>query len=340
MGLEKKLIHDKLKLNLTTRLDKNQNFHFVVSPAASAVYNLNKNNIVRLSFSSAVRNPTLSDQYLYYNVGRAILLGNINGINDLVTLPSIQNYYSVALPQRSSLVYFNIPPIKPEQVKSIELGYRTTLFNNVFLDGSYYYSYYTDFIGYKLGGAVNFAPGSPNTISAITFYRVAANSDATVTTQGASVGLTYYLKKFYSFSGNYSYNVLQKKSADDPIIPAYNTPKDKFNIGFSGREINTYFDLFSRIFKKTSPIPINNIGFSINYKWVEGFLYEGSPQFTGNVPTYDMLDAQISKFVPKIHTTFKLGASNMLNNQKFQVYGGPMIGRMVYFSVLLELDRN
>ena len=119
-----------------------------------------------------------------------------------------------------------------------------------------------------------------------------------------------------------------------------NTPKDKFNIGISGREINTYFELFSKIFKKLSPIPINNIGFSVNYKWVEGFLYEGSPQFTGEVPTYDMLDAQVSKFIPKIHTTFKLGASNMLNNKMFQVYGGPRIGRMIYFSVLLELDRN
>ena len=98
--------------------------------------------------------------------------------------------------------------------------------------------------------------------------------------------------------------------------------------------------MFSRIFKTANPLAINNLGFSINYKWVEGFLYEGSPQFTGLVPTYDQLDAQVSKFVPKIHTTFKLGASNMLNNKMFQVYGGPRIGRMIYFSVILELDKN
>ena len=340
-GLEKKVMDERLKLNLTTRVDKNQNFDFVVSPAASVVYNFNKNNILRLSFSSAIRNPTLADQYLYYNVGRAILIGNVNGFDSLVTIESIGDYYSVTLPQRSSLVYFDIPPVRPEKVKSFEVGYRTTLFNNLFFDGSYYYSYYKDFLGYKLGGDVSFAP-SPleNNISGITFYRVAANSNEVVITQGASVGLTYYFQKFFAITGNYSWNELKKKSAEDPIIPAFNTPKNKFNIGFSGREINTYFSLFSRIFKKASPIPINNIGFSINYKWVEGFMYEGSPQFTGKVPTYDQLDAQISKFVPKIHTTFKLGASNMLNNKMFQVYGGPRIGRMVYFSVLLELDRN
>jgi hypothetical protein len=73
---------------------------------------------------------------------------------------------------------------------------------------------------------------------------------------------------------------------------------------------------------------------------VEGYQFTGSPQFTGFVPTYDMLDAQISKYLPKLKTTAKLGASNLLNNQKFQVYGGPRIGRMIYFSILLELDKN
>ena len=342
-GLEKKLIDEKLKLNLTTRIDKNQNFNYVVSPAASVVYNLNRTNIIRLSFSSAIRNPTLADQYLYYNVGRAILIGNINGFDSLITLPSLVDYYSVAMPQRSSLVYFDIPPVRPEKVKSFEIGYRTTIFSNLFFDGSYYYSYYKDFLGYKIGaGNVRFDPMNPNFLipQSIIFYRVAANSEATVVTQGASAGLTYFFPKFFSITGNYSWNELKKKSVDDPIIPAFNTPKHKFNIGFSGREINTYFSLFSKIFKKTNPIPITNFGFSINYKWVQGFMYEGSPQFTGKVPTYDMVDAQISKFVPKIHTTFKLGASNILNNKMFQVYGGPRIGRMVYFSVLLELDRN
>jgi iron complex outermembrane receptor protein len=328
-GIEKKIMDEKFKFNLTTRVDKNQNFDFVISPAASVVYNINKKNILRFSFSSAVRNPTLADQYLYYNVGRAILIGNVNGFDSLVTIESIQEYYSVALPQKSVLQYFNLDPVKPEKVKSAEIGYRTTLFDNLFFDGSCYYSYYTDFIGYKLGGQVLFAPAPlDNNISGITFYRVASNSDNVVTSQGASLGLTYYFRKFFSINGNYSYNTLNKLDEEDPIIPAFNTPKHKFNIGVSGREITSSFK------------PLNNVGFSINYRWVEGFLFEGSPQFTGFVPSYDMVDAQISKFVPKIHSTFKLGASNLLNNMAFQVYGGPRIGRMVYFSVLFELDKN
>ncbi|HMP12854.1 MAG TPA: TonB-dependent receptor, partial [Saprospiraceae bacterium] len=77
-------------------------------------------------------------------------------------------------------------------------------------------------------------------------------------------------------------------------------------------------------------------GFSINYKWQEGFLFEGSPQFTGFIPSYDLLDAQVNWRSPRINTTFKLGASNLMNNQIFQTYGGPRIGRLGYFSILYE----
>ena len=40
------------------------------------------------SFSSAIRNPTLTNQYLFYNVGRAILIGNLDGFQDRVTVES------------------------------------------------------------------------------------------------------------------------------------------------------------------------------------------------------------------------------------------------------------
>jgi outer membrane receptor protein involved in Fe transport len=73
-GLEKRVMDSALKLNFTIRMDKNENFDYLFSPAASAVYTVMKHTF-RVSFSSAIRNPTLADQYLYYNVGRAIPCG-------------------------------------------------------------------------------------------------------------------------------------------------------------------------------------------------------------------------------------------------------------------------
>ncbi|MBN4062278.1 TonB-dependent receptor, partial [Bacteroidales bacterium AH-315-I05] len=137
-------------------------------------------------------------------------------------------------------------------------------------------------------------------------------------------------------------------------IPAYNTPEHKFNIGVSGRGIVGQIKLGD-----STAIKIRNFGFNFNYKWISGFQYEGSPQFTGYVPTYDMFDIQVNYRVPKIKTTFKLGTSNLFglrpffedndltfneklkdafDNRNMQVYGGPFVGRMAYFSILVELN--
>lgn len=72
--------------SLASRLDKNQNFNFLFSPAASVVWKPSENNYLRASFSSAIRNPTLSDQYLDLEVGPARLLGNLNGFDSLILL--------------------------------------------------------------------------------------------------------------------------------------------------------------------------------------------------------------------------------------------------------------
>ena len=319
MGLEKDFMDNKLKVNSTIRADKNENFNMVFSPAASLVYKFDINSILRFSFSSATRNPTLQDQYLYYNTGRAILLGNINGYDSLTTTESVGWLLDTQNPD--TLVYFDVAPIVPEKVKTFELGFRTLINKSIYVDAGYYYSFYKDFIGYNVGVDAVIEPVTnslnPNKTTA---YRIAANAKTGVTTQGFSIGINYYFKKYVKINGNYSWNKLNTQDSLDPIIPAFNTPEHKFNIGVTGSEIKKF-------------------GFNVNFKWIEGFLYEGSPQFTGIVPTYYLLDAQINRKIPKINTIFKLGVSNILNKKQFQVYGGPRVGRMAYISVTINLDK-
>jgi outer membrane receptor protein involved in Fe transport len=320
VGAEKKIVAEKLKINATLRMDKNENFDYLFSPAVSLVYSINKNHTFRATFSSAIRNPTLADQYLYYNVGRAILLGNLNGYDSLITVNSLREYVNTYNPD--DLEYFNTPPIRPEKVKTIEVGYRGTLFDKVYVDMSAYNSWYDDFIGYIIGVDADFDVSG--FISAAQVYRLAANASGQVTTQGFSIGANYYFAKNYSLNGNYSWNKLQSGSSD-PIIPAYNTPENKFNFGITGRDL-TLKNLKSVKF-----------GFGVNYKWIEGFIFEGSPQFTGLIPTYDLVDAQINANIPKWHATLKIGASNILDNKVYQVYGGPRVGRLAYISVQFEI---
>jgi hypothetical protein len=73
---------------------------------------------------------------------------------------------------------------------------------------------------------------------------------------------------------------------------------------------------------------------------VEGFVFEGSPQFTGLVPTFDLLDAQISANIERLHTTFKVGGSNLLQNIHIETYGGPAVGRLMYVSAVYDFNHR
>ncbi|MBK7343514.1 MAG: TonB-dependent receptor [Saprospiraceae bacterium] len=342
-GVEKRLF-DHLNLAATLRTDKNRNFNWLFTPALSAVYSPMADNFFRLSFSSAIRNPTLSDQYLRLNVGPALLVGNLMGFDSLITIESFQK--ALENPQAidvNEFVYFNAPPIRPEKVKTFEIGYRTTILKKIYVDAGYYYNIYDDFIGYNLGLTVP-VKNSQVSVNDLQVYRVSANSTNQVKTHGFNIGINYYLHSNYMFAGNYSWNRLLKTVKYDPIIPAFNTPEHKFNLSFSARDL-----ALTQRFK---------MGYSVNYKWVESFLFEGSPQFTGQIPTYDMVDVQWNVRHTKWGTTLKIGASNlfgftplnesnpegksalarMFDNKNFQTYGGPRIGRLAYISFLYELD--
>ena len=315
-------LDNRYKISASLRVDKNQNFDVLASPAASLVYTPSEGTTARVSFSSAIRNPTLNDQYLFYNVGRAILLGNLDGVEGLTTVESVTNFSNSGNPE--DLEFFNIDPIRPEKVRTLEAGYRATVGQKFYFDATYYYSFYEDFIGYQIGVDLDFVN---SIITGGQAYRVSANAQDKVTTQGFSIGGNYYFGDYFTLNGNYSWNTLNT-ATDDPIIPAFNTPEHKYNIGVAGRDIPMLPNL------------LDGVGFNVTYKWIEGFLFEGSPQFTGFVDSYGLLDAQVNFTLPNINTTIKLGASNLLDNSVFQVYGGPRIGRLAYISATYNLVRR
>jgi len=319
LGVEYKLLEDRMILMGTVRVDKNQNFDPVVSPALSVVYNPGKEHTIRLSYSTAVRNPTMADQYLYYNVGRAILIGNLNGMDSLVTVDSFRDAInSQPTFGWDKLVFYDVAPIRPEQVQTFEIGYRGMFNNKFYIDFTYYHSWYKNFIGYNVGVDIDYNPANPLP-STFQVFRIAANATSRVTTQGVTIGANYYLGRNWVVNANYSWNKLDLHGSDDPIVPAYNTPENKFNVGINGRD----FTIFGARY----------FGFGVNYKWIQGFEFEGSPQFTGYIDSYSLVDAQINYRLQKLNMVFKLGASNVLNNKVYQVYGGPLVGRMAYFSI-------
>ncbi|MCS6819564.1 MAG: TonB-dependent receptor, partial [Chitinophagales bacterium] len=147
---------------VTVRFDRNQNFPWrkkdgtwdpIITPAASIVYSYKGDHSVRLSYSSGVRNPTLQDQYLYYNVGRAILIGNLRGVDSVVSIAGLAAYLDKAGNQEAidSLKFFRVDGVRPERVQTIELGYRGLIAKKVYIDAGAYVSFYRSFLGFKLG---------------------------------------------------------------------------------------------------------------------------------------------------------------------------------------------
>jgi len=352
-GLEKKFLENKLKATATLRMDKNQNFNAMFSPALSFVYTPRQDRTFRVSFSSAIRNPTLADQFLYYNVGRAILLGNVTGQfeagrDSLVTIESFGAYRSSAtlLEGLSKLDYFNVDRLRPEQVRTVEVGYRATHWEKIYVDASAYSSWYTDFIGFVIGLSGQFDPLNGFPVGGLQAYRLSANATGLVRTQGANLGVSYFRKKM-TYAANYSYNKLVS-GADDPIIPAFNTPENKFNVSFTAHDLIVPFT--------DKP----NLGFGINWKFVQGFTFTGSPQFTGSIPSYDLIDAQVNVKFPGQNLTVKIGGSNLLglvplfeenvakserwdralDNRVVMVYGGPFVGRLGYVQLIYDLVKR
>jgi len=309
-------------------LDKNKNYNAQTSPRLSAVYS-HKDNTFRISAQSAFRAPTLQNQFLLLDIGPIILMGNLEGVNNLYTLESVKDfntiYDSIFEINPSLLKTKTLAPIQPEQVKTIELGYRGILINKVYADAAIYYSEYTNFIGETrvVRPKENAVAGEESGLDAILsksyqLYQIPINAKEKVTSYGAVIGIAYYLKQNYSVTLNYTYANLNTSNLSDDIIPGFNTPKHKINIGLKGRKI--YKDL----------------GFTSNFQWVDTYQWQ-STFGDGVVNSYRIIDLQLCYELPKIHSTFRFGISNLLDEKRREAYGSPTIGRMIYTTWLFEI---
>ncbi|HEX4888425.1 MAG TPA: carboxypeptidase-like regulatory domain-containing protein [Luteibaculaceae bacterium] len=312
-----KALSQRTKVIASLRFDDHVNFRPFYTPALSLIVNTRPTGTLRTTFTTAYRNPTLQDQFLFYNIGVARLRGNLNGFNLILPEDYFGNDGYLANSQDNYRPIF-VEAVRPERVRTIEIGYKDIAFKNIYVDASAYYSVYNDFLGFIVGFIDNSKQGQRDVEAFPT--RIAANAKTLVTTFGSSIGLNYYFPKYFNIGANYTYSELLKRDNNDPLIPFFNTPRHKANFNFGGRDIR-------------------NTGFNIAYKIVSGFDYFGSPQFTGPVPTYGLVDVQVNRTFPKFGVTAKVGASNVLNNLHIEAYGAPLIGRLIYASVNYQFSK-
>jgi iron complex outermembrane receptor protein len=340
----KRLFNDAFKISASVRVDKNSNFNVQVSPRGSLVYTYKtktSEHTFRVSATSAFRTPTLQDQYLYLDIGRIKLIGNLNGQDNLYTLQSVRDFENFSADHPNDvqgaldlLKPIVLKPIKPEHVTSVEFGYRGAFNNKVFLDISAYYSIYKDFIGFTRvaspnadttsNGVAGQESGANNILTGYyTPLQTWVNAAGTVPSWGVSASLNYYVGRGITPYANYSYADLDqthlKNTADGAtVLSGFNTPKHKFNLGING----------SKVYR--------GLGFSANFKWVTSYEWQ-SPFADGTVPSFHTLDLQVYYEIDKIYSTIRIGGSNVYNNKHIEAVGSPKIGAIYYVGWLFDL---
>lgn len=356
----KKFIDDRLKFTGSIRYDKAQNFDGNYSPRISFVYSAgeNKNHNFRASFQTGFRNPSTQDQYIGFNVGSAILLGSapdnltrftetlpisttvgqtfaggttktINGENayyNSYTANSVRAFAAAANP--ALLQKTNVDLVKPEEVKAIEIGYRSFI-NKTSIDINGYYNVYNNFIGnlnvvaplYGTaidGGGLTSAAGQQalhalqngNTRA----FQLYTNTDLEIKSLGFGLGLSRKVYKDFEIGANYNYAQFDFDQSKDASFEAgFNTPKHRVKASI-GNE---------KLFK--------NFGFNVSGRWNSEYLWQSSFA-DGVIASATVIDAQLNYNFPSLKSTFKLGASNIGGKEYGQVLGAGLIGQQYFAS--------
>lgn len=317
--LSKKIFQEKMKLIASARYDKNEFFEGRVTPRFSVVYSVDNDadRNIRASIQSAFRFPTVADQLVNLNTGRFIVVGGlpyVQALNNFDTNPVYP--LSGSNPISDKPITDNgpyvIPAFIPESVTALEIGYKGMHFNRkILFDGYVYRNTYNGFLA-KQALAQN--PNTPEELR----YQTTISTDFPLITFGWAAGVDYLMPKNYLLRANVNYNSLQT-TEDQPagFQSGFNTPNYRFNISLSNRNV------------------FRNIGFTINWHWQEEFLWQA--EFgEGMIPAYATLDASISKQLVKLHSSLKIGASNLLNQYYTTNLGSAQIGGLYYITWTLE----
>lgn len=342
-----------LKLTGSVRYDKSEFFDGFFSPRLSAGLTLNRNHNIRASVQTGFRNPTTQDLFIGLDAGRAILVGaapdnldrwtrtyDVSGGGQQLGQPSTitqtgraayENSYvaeSVLDFGRSlnpaDLEVANPDLVKPEQVTSVEVGYRGKL-NKLVIDFSTYYNTYKDFISQKavispLYGTVGDGALSLSAIGNGDFktYSAYTNSTADVKSYGASLGLSAKIFGNFDLGGSYTYTKQDFDQASDPGFQTnFNTPEHKFKATFGNTEL------------------FKNFGFNVAYRFSDDYYWEATFG-NGVVPEFQTVDAQINLTIPSLKSTLKVGGTNLLGEEYFTAFGTGFIGSMYYVGLTIN----
>jgi outer membrane receptor protein involved in Fe transport len=303
----KKLV-DRVTLSFSGRYDKNEDFKGHFTPRGTALIEVAKDNNIRLSYQTAYRFPSTQQKYIRLNVGSYEILGGLPWVMDYMEAYKYPVYEMVnGTVPASPYVY---KEFKPENMKSFEVGYKGLIAERLFIDVYGYFGKYSDFL-------VRNNLVQPRS-TGVKVYSTVVNSTTQVNTHGYGLGFDYRLPaNFTVFVNGYS-DVLT--NVPEQFVSYYNTPKYRMNAGFGNTGLGK---------KKV-------VGFNLLMHWQDSFSSDGDLA-SGPVDAYSTIDAQVSYQLKKLHSTVKLGGTNVFNDYYKNSYANPEVGGLYYLSLAFHL---
>jgi outer membrane receptor for ferrienterochelin and colicin len=307
---------DRIKFTVSGRYDKNENFKGRFTPRASATLRIAKNNHLRFSYQTAYRFPSTQQQYINLAAGGAILIGGVPSMKEGYNIVA-NPVYNVAALGQGQLKVQEFTDFKPEAVTSYEVGYRGLLMKSrLLIDAYYYIGNYQDFITRVIvAQSITNAP-SPADILVPSRRRILSipiNNPSRVQTSGWGVSAEYRFNGGFYATGNLSSDKLG--DVEQGFITYFNAPRLRGNVSFGNNGMGKN----------------KRVGFNFVYRFQSDFDYQ-SDLANGVVPSYRVLDGQISYMLPKINSVVRVGANNMLNQYYITALANPSIGGLYYVS--------
>lgn len=318
----KKMFADKFKLTGSMRYDKNENFEGQFSPRLTGVLTQGRSNF-RVSYQTGFRIPTTQDQYINLNTPSARLLGGLPVVQDRYKLSG--NSFTLQSVLAGKPEVYTARGWKPEQVQTVEFGYKGFISDKLLAD---FYIYQSNFTNFSAGMVVVQLPSQHNDSKVVgnKVFSFPSNVQNEVVSNGWGLSLDYQLGSNWALGTNVSYNAIKDNGGLLDYQLGFNTPNYRTNVTLGNRNIGG-----------------SGWGFNAAWRFQDQFVWQSSivnqvvnQSQQSLIPAFHTLDAQVSKKLSAMKTILKVGGSNLLGAAYTTGWANPTVGSIYYVSLTFD----
>ena len=315
LQLERAILGERLNLVGAARLDHHSDYDAQFSPKTAVVYSPTPLQKIRVGYNRAFKSPTILENHLLV---RDVNVGNASGF---IIKDAMGNVLS------------RIDPLRPEQVNSLEVGYKAELGEHVFVDAVAYNSWYDNFIS-PLHPVANPASMTMPTFafrpdgSEIAAGTAAAGTLLTYTNfgqavvRGLDVGADWAITRKIQLSASSSLIDLASFTSTDPLSKSLplNAPE----------------------YKLKGSLLVQNLGLRnsfgrISGRWNSAYVFQ-----SGYWDSEKLLGGELpSRFVMDVSAGYQFSGgisllavvNNVFDDHNLDVLGSPIVGRFGYLQL-------